>query len=123
MNGTAMFFVFECYSEGTFLFRSMSRQVARRHPVPYKSPELRRTQLQVAAESPLSYHFIACGLRRVDAENLLQQLSKSDSKRETRDDVEMICWHPACGQKLPLPVLRQRITPGVQGPTENPGPC
>ena len=103
MNGTAMFFVFECYSQGTFLFRSMSGQVAKRHPVPYKNPELRRRQLHAETESPLSYHFIACGLRRVDAENLLQRLSKSDLKRETQDDAETIYWHPACEQKLPTP--------------------
>lgn len=101
-----MYFVYECYDQGTLLFRSIGKDGSQINPVPLSSPELRAIRKRVQEKtSSLTYSFVAAGLSKSDAEKLLLRLNAEEAMSKALADSESnemapICWHPECGQRL-----------------------
>ena len=104
-----MYFVYECYERGVLLFRSIGKDGSRLNPIPLTSPELRAIRQQAQKKnSSLSYSFIAAGLSKSEAEQLLLQLNadskvKDDSHNDDSSEMVTIYWHPRCGKRLTEP--------------------
>ena len=72
------YFVFECYSDGQFLFRSFGCSFKRLHPLPEVS-ELRAVQKNAVLErSRLTYSYISSRLNYSEAVAFLTGPQKAD---------------------------------------------
>lgn len=80
------YFVFECYSDGQFLFRSFGCSFKRLHPLP-EVTELRAVQKNAVKEhSRLTYSFISSRLNYSEAIAFLTDPQAADiSTSESRD--------------------------------------
>jgi hypothetical protein len=73
------YFLFECYADGRFLFRSFSHDAAAENPRPESNPAYREAQVAARrAGHRLTYTFLATGLARRDAANRLQRYGTLD---------------------------------------------
>ena len=62
------YFLFECYAEGRFLFRSFGHDSAAENPRPESNPAYREAQMAARrAGHRLTYTFLATGLARSEA--------------------------------------------------------